>query len=178
MNKKNIILFLILLFCVMSFYFIFRARENQVFFIFVFRKKEGDIQLLLKKRAIKKDHYPGVWENTCCSYLNHGEFLVEAAKKRLKLETGIEIKDLYGILSFNYKERLKNGLTKSWLDHVLIGKFDAEYINFNPEEADAVLWVSIDKLKQRLIEKPKTFAPWFKLLFSKIKQKHINNLFK
>ncbi|MFC1841650.1 isopentenyl-diphosphate Delta-isomerase [Candidatus Dependentiae bacterium] len=150
---------------------------HRAFSVFLFRKKGDEIQLLLQQRAKHKYHCGGLWANTCCSHPKKGEDIIEAGKRRLLEEMGIQVEHLKEVGSFTYKVEFENGLTEHEIDHVLIGAFDADTHNFNPEEVAQVQWVSLKKLKHDVIETPEIFAPWFPKALSIIKKEVIANLF-
>jgi isopentenyl-diphosphate delta-isomerase len=60
---------------------------HRAFSIFIFNDMN---QLLLQRRAKEKYHSANLWTNTCCSHPQPSEFSLEAAKRRLKEEMGIE----------------------------------------------------------------------------------------
>ena len=92
---------------------------------------------------------------------------IESPKERLK-EIG----------AFQYRAEFENGLTEHEIDHVLLGAYDTDNINFNPDEVEAVRWVSLELLKQEFKQTPKIFTPWFPKALDLISQKEIENLFK
>jgi len=133
---------------------------HRAFSVFLFRKKDNKIELLLQQRAKHKYHCGGLWANTCCSHPRDGEPVIKAGKRRLQEEMGIKDVSLEPVGKFAYKAVFENGLTEHEIDHVLIGHFDSDDINFNPEEVQAVRWVTLDQLEKELIEKPEIFVPW------------------
>ena len=82
----------------------------------------SDNQILLQKRSSNKYHSGGLWTNTCCSHPRDGENIINAGKRRLSEEMGINT-DLIEAFKFTYKAKLENGLTEHEYDHVLIGKY-------------------------------------------------------
>jgi len=175
MNKKNI--FIVFVFLISAFVCKCGSSDNlhQVFFVFLFRKIEGKVEILLQKRSSKKAFCPNLWAETCCSRLGKEECLVQEAKKRLNEEMGICIDKLESVGSFVYQRESKNGQTKKSLDHVLIGMFDSADINFNSKEVQAVRWVTLDQLEKELIEKPEVFVPWLAKVFSFIPLRKLLN---
>lgn len=135
---------------------------HRAFSVFLFRGKNYNIELLLQKREKNKYHCGGLWTNTCCSHVRHGEFLIEAGKRRLKEEMGIELKkNLIDIGSFYYEVNFDNGLIEHEIDHVLLGAFDLDTINFNPNEVESTRWITLDRLNIEYRQHPEKFTPWF-----------------
>ena len=150
---------------------------HRAFSVFLFRKKDDTIELLLQQRAKRKYHCGGLWANTCCSHPRSGESVIQAGKRRLKEEMGIEIGLLTHVGAFTYKVSFENGLIEHETDHVLIGVCDADIINFNCQEVDSIKWVSLDQLEQECISKQKNYAPWLKKAYKVIDRDAIGALF-
>jgi len=133
---------------------------HRAFSVFLFRKRGDSMELLLQQRARHKYHCGGLWANTCCSHPRDGESVIQAGKRRLKEEMRISIKNLEHVGKFTYKAEFENGLTEHEIDHVLVGIFDSDDINFNRQEVAAVRWIVLDQLEKELTESPEIFTPW------------------
>jgi isopentenyl-diphosphate delta-isomerase len=134
---------------------------HRAFSVLLFRKKKGRLQTLLQQRSEKKYHAGGLWTNTCCSHPYEGEDLTLSAQKRLKEEMGIEA-HLKAVGRFHYIAQLDNDMTENEIDYVLVGRFDSEAVQVNPEEAQDYQWMDIDLLQKELDHKPQKYTPWFK----------------
>jgi isopentenyl-diphosphate Delta-isomerase len=121
---------------------------------------DGTGRLLLQRRAFEKYHFRGRWSNSCCSHPRPGEDLLEAGRRRVREELGIEV-ELSHRGRFVYRAvDLDSGLVEHELDHVLVGRTDAEP-RPDSREVDAVRWVAADELLRWLDEEPEVFTPWF-----------------
>ena len=143
---------------------------HRAFSVFVFNSSK---LLLLQKRSSLKYHSPGLWTNTCCSHQRDGESTVDAAKRRLNEEMGLNV-DLKETFSFIYKANLKNGLIEHEFDHVLVG-----FTDFNPKintnEVEDWKWIDLSFLELDLDKNPNIYTEWFKIIFKRVKG-YIENL--
>ena len=77
--------------------------------VFIFNEKE---EMLIQRRALSKYHTPGIWSNTACSHPRKNETTIQAAKRRLNEEMGLNVPLNYGF-KFLYKAEFKNGLIRT-----------------------------------------------------------------
>ena len=135
---------------------------HRAFSVFIFREKNNGIQLLLQQREKNKYHCGGLWANTCCSHPRPGEPVLDAGKRRLREEMGIDLESPLGdVGSFHYKAAFDNGLIEHEVDHVLVGTFGSDTIPFNPHEVESVKWLTLDELDEEYRQHPEHFTPWF-----------------
>ena len=143
---------------------------HRAFSVFVFNSSK---LLLMQKRSSLKYHSPGLWTNTCCSHQRDGESTVDAAKRRLNEEMGLNV-DLKETFSFIYKANLENGLIEHEFDHVLVG-----FTDFNPKintnEVEDWKWIDLSFLELDLDKNPNIYTEWFKIIFKRVKS-YIENL--
>ena len=133
---------------------------HRAFSIFIFNSK---YELLLQKRASSKYHSGGLWTNTCCSHPREGEDILDAAKRRLFEEMGIET-SLRKVHDFIYKAELDNDLTEHEFDHVLYGIYNEDPI-INKDEADDFKWIDMDSLNEDIKTNGDNYTTWFKIAF-------------
>lgn len=137
-----------------------RALLHRAFSIFIYRRFQDNVQLLIQQRATHKYHSGGLWTNTCCSHPRLGENLSEATKRRLKEEVGIECY-LEETGSFVYYHAYSPHLFEYEYDHIFVGEHDGEYL-INPDEVADAQWISIDELALELLSQPEKYTPWFR----------------
>lgn len=136
--------------------------------IIVFNKKN---EMLVQQRAFTKYHWAGIWSNTCCSHPRAGETFAAAAHRRLQEELGFET-PLEKQFSFIYKAHdAQSGLTEHELDEVFVGYYDGE-MKLNPEEVEAVKWMSTSEVFAAIEKNPDDFSFWFKIILQEMKQRN------
>ena len=139
-----------------------KALLHRAFSVFILNDKQ---ELLLQQRAASKYHSPLLWTNTCCSHQRVGESNLEAAKRRLDEEMGIET-PLTEVFSFIYKAPFDNGLTEHEYDHVLVGTYNTDPI-INTDEVAAFKWMPLKAIKESIKQEPEAYTAWFKIIFEK-----------
>jgi len=150
---------------------------HRAFSVFLFRKVKNEIQLLIQQRAKHKYHCGGLWANTCCSHQQEGESSIDAGKRRLIEEMGVDVEALFEVGLVTYKAVFDNGLTEHEIDHILIGRFDGEEIAYNKDEVEAAEWVALPVLERAFSLQQNTFTPWFPLAYNSIPKRAIDRLF-
>lgn len=140
------------------------AMLHRAFSVFVYRRKNRQIQILLQRRNVNKYHAGGLWTNTCCGHPHLGEKIKNSAQKRLGEEMGISV-NLKEIGVFHYVAVFDNGLYENELDHVFIGQYDDEEIPYDPDEVDTYKWISVADLKKDLSKNNNQYTPWFEQAF-------------
>ena len=133
---------------------------HRAFSVFIFNSKQ---EVLLQQRAACKYHSPNLWTNTCCSHPRAGETNQQAGERRLQEEMGLQV-PLQEVFSFIYKAPFDNGLTEHEYDHVLVGYSDAQP-QINPEEVVSWKWLSLEAIKEDILQAPERYTAWFKIIF-------------
>ncbi|MGK0252824.1 MAG: isopentenyl-diphosphate delta-isomerase [Mariniflexile sp.] len=145
-----------------------KAVLHRAFSVFIFNDKN---ELMLQQRAALKYHSALLWTNTCCSHQLVGETNIQAGKRRLNEEMGFVV-ELEESISFIYKAPFDNGLTEHEYDHVLIGKYNGIPM-INQDEVANWKWMSLEVVKNDMLEQPELYTEWFKIIFDKFYE-HIN----
>lgn len=145
------------------------GKLHRAFSVLIFNKKN---QLLIQQRAKEKYHCGGLWSNSCCSHPKIAESLISSAHRKLKQEMGFDCK-LKRIFSFIYKIKLDNQLLEHEYDTVLIGKYEKNP-KPNYEEVMNYRWMSLKQIKSDILENPKIYTPWFKIIIKKWGNKYGN----
>lgn len=86
---------------------------------------DTDGRWLLQRRAATKPLFPGRWANTCCTHPTLGEASADAARRRVREETGLSVTDLVSAGSFEYRAVDEgSGYVECELDHVYVAIVD------------------------------------------------------
>src|SRR4029079_1891210 len=111
------------------------------------------------RRAHGKYHSGGRWANTCCGHPRSGESVVEAARRRLNEEMGVDC-ELRDVGAFLYRADVGAGLVEHELDHLMIGRFDGVP---SPDENEVAewRWASPHDIERDLIANHERYAAWF-----------------
>ena len=140
-----------------------KGKLHRAFSVFIFN---SDKKLLIHQRAHEKYHSGGLWTNTCCSHPRPGEFINDAAHRRLREEMGFDC-EMKSIFSFIYCAQAGD-LIEHELDHVFIGIYNKEP-KINREEVVDYKWLSITEIKEDLASYPDTYSSWFKIIFERLR---------
>ncbi len=136
---------------------------HRAFSVFVFNSDGG---LLLQKRAQGKYHSGGLWSNTCCSHPRVGEKVMDAAKRRLIEEMGLDA-DLTHMFVFIYRAKLGGGMIEHELDHVFSAQSDSPP-QINTDEVSDWRFARLDEIRDELTKRPESFTIWFRLSFEQV----------
>jgi isopentenyl-diphosphate delta-isomerase len=135
--------------------------------VFVLRGQE----ILIQQRAAGKYHTPGLWANTCCTHPNWGESALTCAERRLAQELGINGLALRHVGQVEYRAEVP-GVREPLIEHEVVEVFVGEAgwpldLELDPEEVQAVRWVSLDSLRAEIAAKPEAFTPWLRIYLEK-----------
>lgn len=146
------------------------GKLHRAFSVFILRKRNNMIEVLLQKRSATKYHSANTWSNTCCGHPHPGERTITAAEKRLREEMGFST-SLQEIGQFHYTAKfLDVDLTENEIDHVLIGFSDLDEFQINTDEVQNYLWVDILTLQNDLQQNPQKYTVWLPQAFSLLLQ--------
>lgn len=138
--------------------------------IWVWRKTESGIEVLLEKRASTKPTWPGYLDISTAGHIDAGESLFEAAIREADEEIGLKVDSEKLIYFFGYRN-FDNGLKWVYLYEIT----EPVEFAFNDGEVESLDWVKLEDFENMTIEPEKyNLVPhpqeYFGLLLSALKR--------
>ncbi|AKE40934.1 isopentenyl-diphosphate Delta-isomerase [Corynebacterium kutscheri] len=123
-----------------------------------------DGELLITRRALHKLTWPGVWTNSACGHLQPGERAIDALKRRVPHEIGVDPARLHDIdvvlPDFRYYATDSRGIVENELCPVFIARIDTKEINPATTEVDSFFWAAPQAVYAAVDATPSVFSPW------------------
>lgn len=117
-------------------------------------------QILLSRRALSKQTWPGVWTNSFCGHPGPGEERHDAVHRRAKDELGTTVTDVKLIdPDFRYTARDASGILENEWCPIFAAKLAGD-IDLNPDEIVEYTWVDLDTLVNVVSQAPALMSPW------------------
>lgn len=111
-------------------------------------------RILIQRRSLKEISSPGKWDIAAAGHVNSGECEIEAIKRELFEEIGLNLEDNQIKYFMSYKKEVSNEtVNKKHLEDIYISQISPININefkIQKEEVEEVKWVSINELKDMM----------------------------
>lgn len=117
-------------------------------------------RLLVTRRALSKQAWPGVWTNSFCGHPAPDEPMEDAVRRRARYELGAEIAEIRVRLpDFRYRAVDASGIVENEVCPVFTATLAGDV---HPEPSEVVEWEWVDPaLLLRSVElTPFAFSPW------------------
>lgn len=109
-----------------------------------------DGRLLLQRRALVKENWPGLWDISVAGHVSAGESAIDAALREMQEEIGLAAvaAELEHIGTLTYSVTLRPDYIENEVHEVFILRRDVELaaLVLDPGEVMDVTWVSFDDL--------------------------------
>ncbi len=139
-----------------------RGKLHRAFSVLI---HDGEGNMLLQQRARGKYHSGGLWTNACCGHPRPGEETVDAARRRLREEMGIDC-PLVPLETVTYRADVGNGLTEHEVVHLFGGCWQGE-VAPDPAEVSDQAWRPLDDVRHAALANPERFTAWFKVYLNR-----------
>ena len=118
--------------------------------------------LLLQKRSLNKEIFPGFWDVSVAGHVSAGESILDGAIREVKEEIGLDIKasDLKPLDIRKNTNRFSNGVIDCEFQHVFLVKLDTELsqLRIQESEVDAIRLFSFEELQQCMLKNHPDFT--------------------
>lgn len=125
--------------------------------VWVIREKEGETQILLQKRSMEKDSFPGLYDTSSAGHVPAGEEPLSSAIREFSEELGIRAEE--GELRYAGKFRIRfekvfhgrifreNEIARVY---VYDRPVDAERLRLQKSEVDEVRWFDLGEVEEEI----------------------------
>jgi isopentenyl-diphosphate delta-isomerase len=104
-------------------------------------------RVLLTRRALGKQTWPGVWTNSFCGHPAPGESTADAVRRRSRDELGTEVAQVICVLpDFRYHAQAADGTSENEICPVFCALIDGTLAT-EPDEVMEFVWVSWAELR-------------------------------
>jgi isopentenyl-diphosphate delta-isomerase len=120
---------------------------------------DGSGRVLLTRRALSKQTWPGVWTNSFCGHPAPGESVTEAVRRRARDELGVAIQTPICVLpDFRYHATAADGTVENEVCPVFFARADST-IDARPDEVMDSRWITWPELRVAA-DLPWSISPW------------------
>lgn len=120
-------------------------------------------RMLVTRRALNKDTFPGVWTNAFCGHPAPGETALDAIGRRAEGELGVPVRDVEIVLPhFRYRAVDSNGIVENEICPVFRAVIDSDP---TPSASEVSEWAWVDTTSVRIAvgAAPFAFSPWLSM---------------
>ncbi|BDZ53341.1 isopentenyl-diphosphate Delta-isomerase [Agromyces marinus] len=120
-------------------------------------------EVLVTRRAVTKQTWPGVWTNSFCGHPRPAEPLLHAVRRRADHELGLELTGIdLALPLFRYRATDAAGIVENEVCPVYVATASAEP-DPNPREVAEYRWVRPEQFAAAIRATPWAFSPWLVL---------------
>ncbi len=117
-------------------------------------------RFLLTRRAATKKTWPAVWTNSCCGHPAPGEPFLDAVRRRVRQELGLDLEAPRLVLpEFRYRAVMADGIVEHEMCPVLVAVTD-EAPRPDPSEVDDLAWVDWAPWRSDVLAGRRSISPW------------------
>ena len=126
-------------------------------------------EVLVTRRALSKQTWPGVWTNSFCGHPAPGETMEDAIVRRAERELRLTITGIELVLpDFRYRAVDASGI----VEHEICPVYRALAVDVPRPSHDEVAefeWVTLDSLRAAVTAAPYAFSPWLALQLEELR---------
>jgi isopentenyl-diphosphate delta-isomerase len=120
-------------------------------------------EVLITRRALTKQTWPGVWTNSFCGHPAPDEALTDAVSRRAGFELGLDLAGIELALPlFRYRATDSSGIVENEVCPVYLATAAGDPVP-NPDEVMEYAWTEPADLRRSVLASPFAFSPWMVL---------------
>ncbi|MBE5890455.1 MAG: NUDIX domain-containing protein [Lachnospiraceae bacterium] len=127
--------------------------------VWVLRRHEGEIQVLLQKRCMEKDSFPGCYDISSAGHIPAGMGVVDSALRELKEELNFDVKPeelvecgkKHVVITDEFRKEQYEDNQYSTI-YLMWRDIPAEEIVVQKEEIESVMWMEYNAAKKAVVE--------------------------
>lgn len=129
--------------------------------------EDGRGSVLLQKRALAKELFPGRWDNSAAGHVDAGETYQQAVARELFEELGLKDVPLKPKGEFYIDETWEGRCMKRFCQvyHVILP--DLPPLTLPPEEVEKVQWMPIDEVRKMVADHPDQVSDGLRQVFER-----------
>jgi isopentenyl-diphosphate delta-isomerase len=138
------------------------SRETPLHLAFSCYVSDEHGRILVTRRALSKQTWPGVWTNSFCGHPRPDESMMDAVQRRSAQELGLRLTDVtLAIPDYRYRAVDASGIVENEICPVHTATAVSD-IYPNPDEVSEWAWVEPGALVQAVASAPFAFSPWIR----------------
>lgn len=133
--------------------------------IWIIRQIKGETEVLLQKRSMNKDSFPGRFDTSAAGHIQAGDEPLESAKRELFEELGIKAEDkdlkFAGTFNVDYEKEFHGNLFKDKeiaFVYVYTGDVEINKLVLQKDELDSVEWFNAKEVKEECAKHNQKFC--------------------
>lgn len=127
--------------------------------VWIMRRKDGELQILLQKRCMNKDSFPGCYDISSAGHIPAGVDFVPSALREIKEELGLDVTEEDLIVCGQKKLEMHGHFHgETFWDRQISKVFllwedrEAEDFAVQKEEIDCVMWMEFEACKVAVVQ--------------------------
>lgn len=127
--------------------------------VWIMRRKDGELQILLQKRCMNKDSFPGCYDISSAGHIPAGVDFVPSALREIKEELGLDVTEEDLIVCGQKKLEMHGHFHgETFWDRQISKVFllwedrEAEDFAVQKEEIDCVMWMEFEACKEAVVQ--------------------------
>lgn len=122
--------------------------------------REG--RVLVTRRSLSKQTWPGVWTNSFCGHPRPDESMTDAVMRRGRQELGIDPAGIrLALADYRYRAVDASGIVENEVCPVHVARFAGDVVP-DPDEVMEFAWVDPEALIQAVALAPFAYSPWMR----------------